>query len=89
MRHVTTATTCVCCAAAMRTGAPAASRHATQATVEQMPAALETNFALSASPVGMHDHAEVNLLDRRRWDHASRRALRVPRCPVPSEGVIP
>jgi len=36
---------------------------ATESTIEQMPAKLETQFALSAVPPGLRDQATVYLLD--------------------------
>jgi hypothetical protein len=57
---------CLCCAAAIVIGMPTSSSQVTQATIEQMPAALETAFALSALPAGLREHATVYLLDPRK-----------------------
>jgi hypothetical protein len=62
-RQLMAITTYLCFAAATVTGMPASSSQVTQATLEQMPAALETEFALSALPAGMRGHASVFLLD--------------------------
>jgi hypothetical protein len=43
--------------------AAAAPGQATETTIEQMPAKLETQFALSAAPPGLRDRATVHLLD--------------------------
>ena len=45
---------------------------ATETTIEQMPAKLETRFALSAVPSGLRDRATVHLLDPRKGYHVSR-----------------
>jgi len=45
---------------------------ATETTIEQMPAQLETRFALSAVPPGLRDRATVHLLDPRKGYHLSR-----------------
>jgi hypothetical protein len=45
---------------------------ATETTIEQMPAKLETEFALSAVPPGLRDRATVYLLDPRKGYHLSR-----------------
>ena len=44
----------------------------TETTIEQMPARLETQFALSAAPSGLRDRATVYLLDPRKGYHLSR-----------------
>jgi hypothetical protein len=44
----------------------------TETTIEQMPAKLETQFALSAAPQGLRDRATVYLLDPRKGYHLSR-----------------
>jgi hypothetical protein len=44
-------------------GISASPSHATETTIEQMPAKLETQFALSALPRAMRDKATVYLLD--------------------------
>jgi hypothetical protein len=44
----------------------------TETTIEQMPAQLETQFALSAAPSGLRDRATVYLLDPRKGYHLSR-----------------
>ena len=45
---------------------------ATEATIGQMPAQLETQFALSAAPPGLRDRATVYLLDPEKGYHLSR-----------------
>jgi hypothetical protein len=45
---------------------------ATETTIEQMPAKLETQFALSAAPPRLRDGATVYLLDPRKGYHLSR-----------------
>jgi hypothetical protein len=45
---------------------------ATETTIEQMPAKLETRFALSAVPPGLRDRATVYLLDPTKGYHLSR-----------------
>jgi hypothetical protein len=45
---------------------------ATETTIEQMPAKLETQFALSALPPAMRDHATVYLLDPKKGYQLSR-----------------
>jgi len=45
---------------------------ATETTIEQMPARLETQFALSAAPPGLRDRATVQLLDPSKGYHLSR-----------------
>ncbi len=59
MRPLTVITTYLCCAAAIVTGMTASSSQVTQPTIEQMPATLETEFALSALPARMRGHASV------------------------------
>lgn len=44
----------------------------TETTIEQMPAKLETQFALSAAPPGLRDEATVYLLDPEKGYHLSR-----------------
>jgi hypothetical protein len=44
----------------------------TETTIEQMPAKLETQFALSAAPPGLRDRATVYLLDPRKGYHLAR-----------------
>jgi hypothetical protein len=44
----------------------------TETTIEQMPARLETQFALSAAPPGLRDRATVYLLDPRKGYRLSR-----------------
>src|SRR5262245_46988849 len=72
MRHLTAVTAFLCCAAAGVGGVPAASGQAAAETIEQMPARLETAFALSALPAGMRDHASVYLLDPAKGYQRSR-----------------
>jgi hypothetical protein len=48
------------------------SGRATDTTIEQMPAKLETQFALSAAPPGLRDKATVHLLDPRKGYQLSR-----------------
>jgi hypothetical protein len=45
---------------------------AAETTIEQMPAKLETQFALSAVPTGLRDRATVYLLDPKMGYHRSR-----------------
>jgi hypothetical protein len=45
---------------------------ASETTIEQMPAKLETQFALSALPPGLRDRATVYLLDPKNGYHLSR-----------------
>jgi len=47
--------------------------HADETTIEQMPAALETRFALSALPPALRDHATVYLLDPKTGYHLAKR----------------
>jgi hypothetical protein len=44
----------------------------TETTIEQMPAKLETQFALSAAPPGLRERAPVSLLDPKTGYHLSR-----------------
>ena len=46
--------------------------HATETTIEQMPASLETRFALSALPLALRDQASVYLLDPTKGYRLSR-----------------
>src|SRR5215813_10813038 len=48
------------------------STHATETTLEQMPAKLETQFALSALPPALRDQATVYLLDSKKGYQLSR-----------------
>jgi hypothetical protein len=52
--------------------ATASPGQATETTIEQMPAKLETQFALSAVPPGLRDRATVYLLDPKTGYHLSR-----------------
>jgi hypothetical protein len=52
--------------------APAPSRQATETTIEQMPATLEAQFALSAVPPRLRDQATVYLLDPSKGYHRAR-----------------
>jgi hypothetical protein len=52
--------------------ATASPGQATETTIEQMPAKLETQFALSAVPPGLRDRATVYLLDPKKGYHLSR-----------------
>jgi hypothetical protein len=72
MKYLTALTTCLCCAAAIVTGTPALSSLAAQTTIEHMPASLETEFALSALPAGLRQHASVYLLDPEKGYRLSR-----------------
>ncbi len=54
-------------------GALAPQSQATETTIEQMPAKLETQFALSALPPAMRDKASVYLLDPAKGYQLSRR----------------
>ena len=56
--------------------------HATETTIEQMPAKLETQFALSAAPPGLRDRATVHLLDPRKGYHLSRQGTSCVTCIV-------
>jgi hypothetical protein len=53
-------------------GHSARSGHSTGTTIEQMPASLETRFALSAMPSALRDQASVYLLDPRNGYQLSR-----------------
>lgn len=53
-------------------GTSAPSRQATETAIEQMPATLETQFALSALPRAMRDQATVHLLDPKKGYELSR-----------------
>ena len=72
MRRLTAITTYLCCAAGILAGMPATLSQVTQATIEQMPAKLEAEFALSALPAGMREHASVYLLDPKKGYQRSR-----------------
>jgi len=50
----------------------APARQATETTIDQMPAKLETQFALSAVPPGLRGRATVYLLDPKKGYHLSR-----------------
>src|SRR5260370_22177837 len=52
--------------------AVAPANQAAETTIEQMPAKLETQFALSAVPTGLRDRATVYLLDPKKGYHVSR-----------------
>jgi len=53
-------------------GVSAPPSRATETTIEQMPAKLETQFALSALPPALRDHATVYLLDPKKGYQLSR-----------------
>jgi hypothetical protein len=53
-------------------GRPAAPSRATEPTIDQMPAKLETRFALSALPPALRDQATVYLLDSAKGYQLSR-----------------
>jgi hypothetical protein len=53
-------------------GVPARSNHASETTLEEMPAKLETQFALSALPPALRDQATVYLLDPKKGYQLSR-----------------
>jgi hypothetical protein len=53
-------------------GVSARSSHASEPTIDQMPAKLETQFALSALPPAMRDRATVYLLDPKKGYQLSR-----------------
>jgi hypothetical protein len=53
-------------------GVSAAPCQATKTTIEQMPATLETQFALSALPPALRDQATVHLLDPKKGYQLSR-----------------
>jgi len=61
--YLTALTTCLCCRAAIVIRTPGVSSRAAPTTIEHMPASLETEFALSALPAGLRQHASVYLLD--------------------------
>jgi hypothetical protein len=54
----------------------------TETTIEQMPAALETQFALSALPPAMRDKATVHLLDPKKGYRPSRQGTNGVACLV-------
>lgn len=54
-------------------GMLAAPTQATETTIEQMPAKLETRFALSAAPPALRDEASVYLLDPEKGYRLSRK----------------
>jgi DNA-binding phage protein len=62
--------------------AAASPGQATATTIEQMPAKLETQFALSAVPSGLRDRATVYLLDPKRGYHLSRQGTNGVTCLV-------
>ena len=62
--------------------ATALSGQATDTTIEQMPTALETRFALSALPPRLRDQATVHLLDPRTGYHLSRQGTNGVTCIV-------
>src|SRR5712664_3250939 len=53
-------------------GIPASPSLATETTIEQMPAKLESQFALSALPPALRDQATVYLLDPKKGYQLSR-----------------
>lgn len=55
---------------------------ATETTLEQMPAKLETQFALSAVPPGLRDRATVHLLDPKKGYHLARQGTSGVTCMV-------
>jgi hypothetical protein len=55
---------------------------ATETTIEQMPAKLETQFALSALPPAMRDQATVYLLDPRKGYQLSQQGTSTVTCLV-------
>lgn len=55
---------------------------ATETTIGQMPAQLETQFALSAAPPGLRDRATVYLLDPEKGYHLSRQGTSGVTCVV-------
>jgi hypothetical protein len=62
--------------------AAASPGQATETTIEQMPAKLETQFALSAVPPGLRDRATVYLLDPKKGYHLSRQGTSGVTCVV-------
>jgi len=58
-------------------------------TIEQMPAKLETQFALSAVPPKLRDRATVYLLDPKKGYHLSRQIGAVPDLSVHSSLLYP
>jgi hypothetical protein len=63
-------------------GALAPYSHATETTVEQMPAELETRFALSALPPAMRDKATVYVLDPKKGYRLAREGAGAVTCLV-------
>jgi hypothetical protein len=62
--------------------AAAPSRHAASTTIDRMPAALETQFALSAAPPGLRSKVTVYLLDPRTGYHRSQQGTSGVTCVV-------
>src|SRR6476659_2838129 len=56
--------------------------HATQPTLDRMPAELETQYALSAAPPGLRAKAAVFLLDPQRGYYLARRGTNGVACAV-------
>jgi hypothetical protein len=63
-------------------GVSAAPCQATKTTIEQMPAKLETQFALSALPPALRDQAAVHLLDPKKGYRLSRQGTSGVTCVV-------
>jgi hypothetical protein len=61
---------------------PQPTSQAAQTTIEQMPARLEIQFALSALPVALRDQATVYLLDPAKGYQLSRQGTSGVTCPV-------
>jgi hypothetical protein len=63
-------------------GISASPSHATETTIEQMPAQLESQFALSALPPALRDQATVYLLDPKKGYQLSRQGTSGVTCVV-------
>src|SRR5262245_63474691 len=63
-------------------GLPVLPGGATETTIEQMPAKLETRFALSALPPGLRSQATVYLLDPKKGYQLSRQGTNGVACLV-------
>src|SRR5262245_50375662 len=79
MRRGFTLTLAAISLAAMAAATPA---QAADTTLEQMPAKLETRFALSAAPPALRDKATVYLLEPGKGYHLSRKGMNGVACIV-------
>ena len=68
--------------AALASVAATPSSHANETTLERMPAQLETQFALSAVPPGLREHATVHLLDPAKGYYVSKQGTSSLNCVV-------